>query len=187
MLVQEVQKPQTGQKKASRGASRGTALYGRAALDSAAQQARIGRHLTELEQDNYHAIQIDIPKSEITRKQHKTTPNVRKLLTTKKTLNNLLDEAGLAAEVYKEAGVKPGPYPSRTFCSVCGYWGRYGCSKCGERYCGEICGDTHRGLFLMLSSANDRNEMHEVFLISFLMDLELPTRPLKSSKDIINR
>ena len=149
MLVQEVLKAPTGPQ---RKAPRGSVVYGRAALDSAAQQARIARHLTELEQDNYHAIQIDIPKSETTRKPHKTTSNVRKLLTTKKTLNNLLDEAGLAAEVYKDAAVKSGPYPSRTFCSVCGYWGRYGCSKCGERYCGEVCGDTHRGLCLSVTA-----------------------------------
>jgi hypothetical protein len=79
------------------------------------------------------------------RKQHKTTPNVRKLLTTRKTLTNLLDEAGGAADVYRDAAVKPGRYPSRTFCSVCGYWGRYRCTRCGEQYCGEGCAETHRG------------------------------------------
>lgn len=153
MLVQEVAKPSaTTQKKPARG----SALYGRAALDSSAQQTRIARHLAELEQDNYHAIQIDIPKPEsltfhvrgltvATRKQHKLTPNVRKLLTTRKTFTNLLDEAGFAAEVYRDAAVKGGRYPSRTFCSVCGYWGNYGCMKCGDRYCGEACAETHRG------------------------------------------
>ena len=153
MLVQEIAKASaTTQKKPARG----SALYGRAALDSSAQQTRIARHLTELEQDNYHAIQIDIPKSEsripqvcelmvATRKPHKVTSNVRKLLTTRKTFTNLLDEAGFAADVYREAAVKGGRYPLRTFCSVCGYWGRYGCMKCGDRYCGEVCAETHRG------------------------------------------
>ena len=153
MLVQEISKASpTTQKKPARG----SALYGRAALDSSAQQTRIARHLTELEQDYYHAIQIDVPKSEsripqvcelmvATRKPHKLTPNVRKLLTTRKTFTNLLDEAGFAADVYREAAVKGGRYPSRTFCSVCGYWGRYGCMKCGDRYCGEVCAETHRG------------------------------------------
>jgi uncharacterized metal-binding protein YceD (DUF177 family) len=61
MFVQEIPKVSTGQPKK---AARGTAFYGRAALDSSAQQARIARHLTELEQDNYHAVQIDIPKPE---------------------------------------------------------------------------------------------------------------------------
>ena len=153
MLVQEISKAPTGPPKK---AARGSALYGRTALDSSAQQSRINRHLTELEQDNYHAIQIDIPKSEsplpssqklmiAPRKQHKLTPNVRKLLTTRKTLTNLLDEAGFAADVYRDAAVKPGVYPPRTFCSVCGYWGKYGCMKCGDRYCGEACAETHRG------------------------------------------
>jgi zinc finger HIT domain-containing protein 1 len=164
MLVQEIPKAAASQPKKP---ARGSVYYGRAALDSAAQQTRITRHLLELEQDNYHAVQIDIPKPERTspppynsreisswklifgwvapRKQHKTTSNVRKLLATRKTLTNLLDEAGLAGEVYHGASVKTGLYPSRTFCSVCGYWGKYGCMKCGDRYCGEACGETHRG------------------------------------------
>ena len=62
MLVQEIPKATASTKKPGRG----TALYGRAALDSSAQQTRITRHLLELEQDNYHAIQIDIPKPEST-------------------------------------------------------------------------------------------------------------------------
>jgi len=163
MLVQEIPKTTAGQPKKP---ARGSVYYGRAALDSTAQQTRIARHLLELEQDNYHPVQIDVPKPESIpparerrgrgcatnifgidpRQRHKTTPNVRKLLTTRKTLTNLLDEAGLAPEVYRNANVKAGPYPSRTFCSVCGYWGRYGCMKCGDRYCGEACGETHRGL-----------------------------------------
>lgn len=88
----------------------------------------------------------------VARKQHKTTPNVRKLLATRKTLTNLLDEAGHAAEMYREAAVKPGPYPPRVFCSVCGYWGQYGCMRCGERYCGEACAETHRGLPILQPS-----------------------------------
>ena len=63
MLVQEIPKASIAPPKKT---PRGSALYGRGALDSSAQQARISRHLTELEQDNYHAIQIDIPKSECT-------------------------------------------------------------------------------------------------------------------------
>ena len=63
MLVQEIPKASTATAKKP---GRGSALYGRAALDSVAQQTRITRHLLELEQDNYHAIQIDIPKPEST-------------------------------------------------------------------------------------------------------------------------
>ena len=61
MLVQEIAKSSITQPKKP---PRGSLVYGRAALDSSGQQTRITRHLAELEQDNYHAIQIDIPKSE---------------------------------------------------------------------------------------------------------------------------
>jgi hypothetical protein len=61
MLVQEIPRASAVVKKKP---ARGSALYGRAAPDSSAQQARTNRHLAELEQDNYHAIQIDIPKPE---------------------------------------------------------------------------------------------------------------------------
>jgi hypothetical protein len=61
MLVQEIPKASATVKKKP---ARGSSLYGRAAPDSSAQQSRTNRHLIELEQDNYHAIQIDIPKSE---------------------------------------------------------------------------------------------------------------------------
>lgn len=60
MLVQEISKTSAPTKKVGKG----HVNYGRTAPDSSAQQARIARHLIELEQDNYHAIQIDIPKQE---------------------------------------------------------------------------------------------------------------------------
>lgn len=37
-----------------------------------------------------------------------------------------------------------GPYPARTFCEVCGYWGRVRCMKCGTRVCALDCLDVHR-------------------------------------------
>jgi hypothetical protein len=61
MFVEEIPKPSSTIAKKP---ARGSVLYGRTVLDSGAQQARITRHLTELDQDNYHAIQIDIPKSD---------------------------------------------------------------------------------------------------------------------------
>lgn len=36
------------------------------------------------------------------------------------------------------------PYPARTFCEVCGYWGRVRCMKCGTRVCALDCLDLHR-------------------------------------------
>jgi zinc finger HIT domain-containing protein 1 len=34
--------------------------------------------------------------------------------------------------------------PQRTFCEVCGYWGRVRCMKCGTRVCALDCLETHR-------------------------------------------
>lgn len=33
--------------------------------------------------------------------------------------------------------------PVRTFCEICGYWGRVRCVKCGARVCGLDCKDQH--------------------------------------------
>ncbi|KAI1811275.1 hypothetical protein GGS20DRAFT_123625 [Poronia punctata] len=35
-------------------------------------------------------------------------------------------------------------YPTREFCSICGYWGRTRCIKCGTRVCALECLETHR-------------------------------------------
>ncbi|KAJ4421990.1 hypothetical protein N0V82_003386 [Gnomoniopsis sp. IMI 355080] len=35
-------------------------------------------------------------------------------------------------------------YPVRSFCEVCGYWGRVRCMKCGTRVCALDCLDVHR-------------------------------------------
>lgn len=35
-------------------------------------------------------------------------------------------------------------YPARSFCEVCGYWGRVRCIKCGTRVCALDCLDVHR-------------------------------------------
>jgi len=35
-------------------------------------------------------------------------------------------------------------YPARIFCSVCGYWGKVRCAKCGTRVCALDCLDLHR-------------------------------------------
>jgi zinc finger HIT domain-containing protein 1 len=35
-------------------------------------------------------------------------------------------------------------YPVRAFCSVCGYWGKVKCVKCGTRVCALECLDVHR-------------------------------------------
>ncbi|PHH80050.1 hypothetical protein CDD80_3039 [Ophiocordyceps camponoti-rufipedis] len=41
-------------------------------------------------------------------------------------------------------GDDDGRYPVRTFCEVCGYWGRVRCIKCGGRVCALDCLEAHR-------------------------------------------
>ena len=45
---------------------------------------------------------------------------------------------------YLTAAAKPSPLPTRHFCSVCGYWGLYACTRCGMRYCCGKCAETHK-------------------------------------------
>lgn len=58
-------------------------------------------------------------------------------------------EALLAAPAltYGSAKARLGPEgwsrPQRTFCEICGYWGRARCGKCGARICGLECKGTH--------------------------------------------
>ncbi|KAI1305407.1 hypothetical protein EDD11_004999 [Mortierella claussenii] len=66
----------------------------------------------------------------------------------KKPLYVLLDESGLAdygpdVPTYLNANMGPSRYPSRQFCSVCGWKGQYRCSKCGMRYCDLKCHRMH--------------------------------------------
>ncbi|KAL6878715.1 hypothetical protein J3F83DRAFT_723651 [Trichoderma novae-zelandiae] len=45
---------------------------------------------------------------------------------------------------YEARGKWEDNYPTRTFCEVCGYWGRVRCMKCGTRVCALDCMETHR-------------------------------------------
>lgn len=45
---------------------------------------------------------------------------------------------------YYSASARPTARPTRRpFCSVCGYWGDYSCTRCGQRYCSSRCLETH--------------------------------------------
>jgi len=73
--------------------------------------------------------------------------HTRKPILPKKPLNQLLDELqstpqGKKSE-YMTASMGPSRYPDRQFCSVCGWKGKYRCSKCGMRYCDLRCLKTH--------------------------------------------
>lgn len=51
---------------------------------------------------------------------------------------------------YATAAATPSPLPLRHFCSVCGYWGRHACARCGMRYCCLKCQETHKVRFVCL-------------------------------------
>ncbi|KAI1309505.1 Zinc finger HIT domain-containing protein 1 [Mortierella claussenii] len=75
----------------------------------------------------------------------------RKPVLPRKPLNQLLEESGLLlnnqgnydAPTYVTAAMGPSRYPDRQFCSVCGWTGKYKCSRCGMRYCDLKCLKTH--------------------------------------------
>ncbi|KAF9433883.1 hypothetical protein BGZ76_008865 [Entomortierella beljakovae] len=72
----------------------------------------------------------------------------RKPVLPRKPLNQLLDESGLlntpaSTPTYITAVMGPSQYPGRQFCSVCGWKGKYRCSRCGMRYCDLRCLKTH--------------------------------------------
>ena len=45
---------------------------------------------------------------------------------------------------YKTIAAGPSSKPQRHFCSVCGFFGSYTCTRCGLRFCGLRCQQTHK-------------------------------------------
>lgn len=124
--------------------SRAQQKVGYATLDTAARHRHVLKHLEELQKDNYNDVKIDLPRNQgisngVRKKQ---SLSVRKILGSKKGLQNHLDEA-LAGGLLPVPLVGPSPYPARRFCSVCGDWGRYQCIKCGLSSCSKACDVTH--------------------------------------------
>lgn len=133
--------------------------------DAATQRRQTQRRLAELERENYHDTRIDIPKemckpsseAMLTRQVPRfqgSTASVRKILASRKTLVNLIDE--LVWSMYTgSADQKPDPsrlngiiaapsrYPGTVFCTMCDYWGHYTCMRCGARYCSKQCEILH--------------------------------------------
>jgi zinc finger HIT domain-containing protein 1 len=63
-------------------------------------------------------------------------------LPTREEMQALLDAPALT---YNAARSAPGPTPiaPRSFCELCGYWGRYKCLKCGAKTCSVDCEAVH--------------------------------------------
>lgn len=71
-----------------------------------------------------------------------------KLFPVRRPLTQVLAEEGLSMTSpypnFMTMSVKPGLYPRRYFCSICGYEMKYTCLRCGEKYCSKRCGLVHR-------------------------------------------
>ncbi|KAF9963485.1 hypothetical protein BGZ70_007386 [Mortierella alpina] len=77
-----------------------------------------------------------------------TAVHTRRPVLSRKPLHMLLEESGIAdygpsVPSYLTVNMGPSRYPDRQFCSVCGWKGKYRCSKCGMRYCDLRCLKTH--------------------------------------------
>ena len=54
------------------------------------------------------------------------------------------DEDSMNFPNYLSVVAKPSKFPPRFFCSVCGFWAKYSCTRCGLRYCSMKCQETHK-------------------------------------------
>ncbi|ANB15934.1 hypothetical protein AWJ20_3578 [Sugiyamaella lignohabitans] len=129
-----------------------TAAVTAASAESTSTSSRlraVNKRLAELERENYHEnIKIDIPKRNLEMigggpARTGLTPASRKVLASRKTLANHFDDDPASTKLYLDVASSPSAYPSRPMCSICGYWGKLTCIRCGARYCGRACEETH--------------------------------------------
>lgn len=140
--------------------------------DSATRQRAVKRRISELERENYNEqhLRFEIPRYDVStslmmsnnsssqhlfhgRKRQSTkhptnksgsTQATRRILASRKTLSNLLDEDQQGSQSLNELISPPAKYPLKHLCSVCGFQGIYSCMKCGLRYCSLKCDSTHK-------------------------------------------
>ncbi|KAI9017303.1 hypothetical protein BC832DRAFT_588574 [Gaertneriomyces semiglobifer] len=139
----------------------------RLVLDDASRKRAQERYIEELQQDNYGVndgtAEFDLIGKPAGSKKRGTgeddaggaTPAkrgkksaVKRMLFQKKNFAQLVAESGIAAmpqdtPTYLTASAKPSRFPARKFCSVCGYFSRYTCVRCGVRYCCISCREAH--------------------------------------------
>jgi hypothetical protein len=65
-----------------------------------------------------------------------------------KPLTQIIEEQDYRADAgepnYVSAAAGPSKRPQRQFCSVCGYFGIYTCTRCGMRFCSTRCNNHHK-------------------------------------------
>jgi hypothetical protein len=69
-------------------------------------------------------------------------------LRTVRSLQQLLEEAGTDAmpphvPTYLTATAAPSRLPKRSFCANCGYFAKYTCTRCAQKYCSLTCNQAH--------------------------------------------
>lgn len=121
--------------------------------DSSTKTRAINRRIAELERENFIETRIDTPKLDLVPEAVQTkkssqrvgnTVNSRRILASKKSLSNHLDDDPTNATVYENGKVEGSDYPVQKLCTICGYWGKVTCIRCGARYCDMVCEATHR-------------------------------------------
>lgn len=141
-LIEEIGKVNSTKPQIGRQEGRRAGQY----LNTASQEKAIARRIADLEKDNYQdGVKIDIPK--ITRGPHGqrvgATVNSRRVLASRKALNNHLDDDENSANIYKNAAVQASRYPVKKLCSICSYWSSIVCIRCGATLCSLGCSNTH--------------------------------------------
>lgn len=121
--------------------------YGRSAEANAAQATRAKRRrLHDLTSENHRDnVKIEIPPIFLKggAKAGKSV-NSRRVLASKKTLTNHLDDNTAAYHKYLAAAASASPYPSRKRCAICGYNSQASCIRCGTEYCSLQCDRIHQ-------------------------------------------
>lgn len=149
------------------GRGKRAAAYGnQRTADSATRQRAIRRRLNELDRENYNEshLRYEAPRVDViighlasngalqgkkkTSKQQSgrsgSTPATRKILASRKTLSNLMDDDPQGARSLSDLAVQPSKYPVKNLCGICGFHGIYSCVKCGLKYCSLTCDLTHK-------------------------------------------
>lgn len=120
--------------------------------DSSSRQRAINKRLLDLDRENYNdtglsssSLSSSAAGRDLDPGRRGSTPATRRILASRKTLTNLLDDDPAAARDTVLVLTAPPKYPVRIqLCSVCGFEGKYVCPRCGYRYCSLGCDETHK-------------------------------------------
>jgi len=123
----------------------------------AIQDKKLLQHLADLEKDNFGfteedaalAIAEEDAEGPFVKKKKRKKSGLRRLR--KYNINRVFQEEAEQLQQKKDAEeatyfsvqAEPSRQPARHFCSVCGYFANYTCTKCNSRFCCIRCKNTH--------------------------------------------